>query len=90
MKPNLRLIVLPGTMHNHHFYAKPEGPVSNNFHITDVINSLYVKDNDHTENSDEYVINAFRGCNNNNINTSSNYRNNNSNNASSLQTFNDN
>ena len=79
--PNLRLIMLPRTMKNHHFHVKPAGSASKNAPIANTINYLSINDNDDTENIDEHVVNSLRSY-NSNRNARSNYRNNNRNNAS--------
>ena len=89
-KINLRLIILPGTMQNHHLHVKLVGSVSNNTPITNVINSLSINDNEDRENADACVINSFLGYNDDNLNASSNYHNNNGNDASKSKNFIDN
>ena len=79
VKPNLRLIMRPGTIQNHHLHVNPASSASNNVPNTNAINYLSIADNNDIESTDEHVINAFSSYDHNNRNTTSNFRNNNRN-----------
>ena len=89
-KQNLRLIILPEIAPKNLLLLKQAGSASNDASITNAINSLSINGNEDTKHIDACVTNSFRGCNDDDLSTSSKHRNNNVNDDSNPQANNDN